>query len=174
MANRDNPHGLRPCARTIEGGEPLIEYFSKDASEATAFFIWDVVNRETDGYLADGGTPGTTTYTGVNLNYGAGATVTEHAVIVSPGAVYVAQDNADTDGFALADMGLNCNLEFNAGSTTTLISGHELDESTVQTTAALDVKLHKLWDVPDNAFGANADIVVTINASRFNAVVAGV
>lgn len=174
MANRDNPHGLRPCARTFDGGEPLIEYFNKDSSEATALFIWDVVNRETDGNLADGGTPGTTTYTGVNLNYGAPATASEHAVIVSPGAVYVAQDNNDTNGLVAADMGKNTNLEFNAGSTTTFISGHELDESEVAVTAALDVKLHKLWPVPDNAFGANADIVVTINASRFNAVVAGV
>ena len=168
MANRDNPHGLMPIGRTIDGGEPLIKSFSKDASEATALFVWDVVNREADGNLADGGTPGTTTYTGVNLNYGAGSALTTHLVVVSPGALFVAQDNNDTNGFDAADMGLNVNFEFNAGSTDTLISGHELDESTVNTTSTLDAKMLEIWDKPDNAAGANVDVVVLINKHRLS------
>jgi hypothetical protein len=174
MANRDNPHGLRPLLRSLSGGHVSINQYQKDVSMATAIFIWDVVNRENDENLAPGGTPGTTTYQGVSLNYGAALTATDHQVIDSPDAIFEAQDNADTDGFAEADMGLNCDLEFNAGSTTDEISGHEIDESAINTTATLDVKLLRLYAVPDNAFGANGRIEVMINKHRLGNAVAGV
>jgi hypothetical protein len=175
MANRDNPHGLAPLMRTIHGGWPSVHEYTKDVNEATALFIHDVVNREADGCLADGGTPNTTTFQGVNLNYGPGATVTKHLVMDSPGAIYEAQDNADVDGFAEADMGLQADLEFNAGSTTTLISGHEIDESAAgDTTTDLDVKMLRKLDAPDNEWGAHVRVEVILNQHRLNPGVAGV
>lgn len=175
MANVDNPHGLRPLMRTLDGGFPMIREFSKDASEGTAIFINDAVNREDDGNIeAASATPGTTLYTGVSLNYGAASTLTKHLVIISPGAIYEAQDNNDTDGFVAADMGLNANIELNAGSATTLISGHEIDESTINTTNSLDLHLWELLDVPDNEAGAHCRVVVTFNKHRLAAGVAGV
>ena len=95
-------------------------------------------------------------------------------MIVSPDCLYEAQDNADTDGFAAADLGLNVNLELNAGSSTTKISGHELDESTVDVTASLDVHMIELFNVPDNAHGSHARIVVMFNKHRMNPVAVGV
>ena len=175
MANVDNPHGLRPLMRTIEGGFPEIRTFDKDASEAAAIFIWDAVNQEADGNIeANSATPGTTRFTGVSLNHGAASTLTSHSVIVSPGAIFEAQDNSDTDGFTAADMGLNVNLELNAGSATTFISGHELDESTVNTTATLDIKMLQLLNVPDNAAGAWSRVEVRFNKHRMSPEVAGV
>lgn len=175
MANVDNPHGLRCIGRTIEGGFPLIESMNKDANEGTALFIGDAVNREDDGNIeAASATPGTTLYSGVNLVYGAASTATEHLVIVSAGALYEAQDNDDSDGLALADMGLNCNLELNAGSATTLLSGHELDEDTADTTNTLDVHLHHKLAVPDNAYGEHCRVVITFNKHRYATGVAGV
>jgi hypothetical protein len=174
MANRDNPHGLAPLMRTLSGGFPSVREYSKDADEATALFINDVVSRDDDNNLADGGTPGTTTFQGVNLVHGAAATLTKHLVMDSPDALFEAQDDADTDGFAEADMGLNCNLVFGAGSATTLISGHELDEATINTTNSLDVHLLRKLDVPDNAYGSHVRVEIVFNKHRLNPGVAGV
>ena len=167
MANVDNPHGLRSLGRTLEGGQPVLEQFTKDSSEGTAIFAGDAVNRETDGNIeAASATPGSTLYSGVSLNYGAASTETDHLVIISPKAVFEIQDNNDTEGFVTADNGLNSNLELNAGSATTLQSGHELDESTFNTTATLDVHMLKLLAVPGNAYGANARVEVVFNTHR--------
>ena len=174
MANVDNPHGLRPLGYNLGGGPPMIQYFSKDASEGTAIFSYDAVNREADGNIeANSATPGTTPYSGVSLNYGAASTLTEHAVIVSPDALFEAQDNADTDGFDAGDMGLNVNIELNAGSATTKQSGHELDESTANTTDTLDLHMLDLLAVPDNAAGSHSRVIVVFNKHRMNSQRAG-
>jgi len=175
MANRDNPHGLAPLMRTLSGGCPSVREYTKDVLQATAIFINDVVNREADGNIAPGGTPNTTTFQGVALNYGAPYTLSTHLVMDSPKALYEAQDNADTDGFAEADMGLGCDLEFNAGSALSQISGHEIDESAAaHTTADLDVKLLRLLEVGDNAYGAHCRVEIIFNQHRLNPGLAGV
>jgi hypothetical protein len=173
MANRDNPHGLQ-FVGTQHGGACILQHFAKAVGYGTAMFINDVVNRVADGSIQSGGTPGTTLITGVNLNYGAASLATEHDVIVDPFAIFEAQDNNDTDGIAAADLGLNCNIEYNAGSTSTLISGHELDESTADVTSTLDVHLRKLLPVPDNAHSSWARIEISINKHRYATGVAGV
>lgn len=175
MPNVDNPHGLRPLGYCLGGGPPMIQYFSKDAAEGAAIFTWDAVNREADGNIeANSATPGSTTYSGVAMNYGAASKLTEHAVIISPDAVYEAQDNNDTDGFDAADMGLNVNIELNAGSAVTKQSGHELDESTADVTATLDLHMLDLLAVPDNAAGANSRVIVVFNKHRMNSQRVGV
>lgn len=174
MANVDNPHGLRPVGRNMDGGFPRIQQFSKASGYGTALFIFDAVFRVADGTIDKSGTPGTTAYSGVNLNYGAASTATDHLVLVSPGTLFEAQDNNDTDGLAAADEGLNINIELNAGSATTQISGHELDESTVNTSNALDLHVIQKLDVPDNAYGAYCRMVVMFNKHRYAPGVAGV
>jgi len=176
MANTDNPHGLRCLGRNVVGGNIEVELMQKAVGSAAALFINDAVARVDTGYLGRSAdiTPGTTLYDGVNLSYGAASTLTDHLVIVDPYALFEAQDNDDTDGFAFADTGLNCNLELNAGSAATLISGHELDESSINTTNSLDVHLHKKLDVPDNAYGEFCRMIVTFNKHRRVAGVAGV
>lgn len=174
MANRDNPHGLAPLMRTLSGGVPSVREYTKDADGATAIFQNDVVARDDDSFINPGGTPGTTTPQGVALNYGAGSAITKHLVMDSPDALFEAQDNDDSDGFAEADMGLNCNLVFGAGSTASLISGHELDESEIATTNTYDVHLLRKLDVPDNAYGEHVRVEVVFNKHRLNPGVAGV
>jgi hypothetical protein len=161
--------------RTLSGGFPVVQLMQKDAAEGTAIFQWDAVNREADGNIeANSATPGTTLFSGVSLNHGAASTLTDHLVVVSPDAVFEAQDNNDTDGFTAADMGLNVNIELNAGSSTTKISGHELDESTANTTSTLDLHMLDLLNVPDNAAGAWSRVEVVFNKHRMNPAVAGV
>lgn len=174
MANVDYPHGFRPLFTNEDGGPSRIRTFDKDVLQATAIFRNDIVQREADANLAPGGTPGADRYMGVSLNYGAALTLTTHAIVTSPTALYEGQDNNDTDGFAAADLGLNCNAEFNAGSTDTELSGHEIDESSINTTASLDLRLIALFAVPGNLHGANSRIEVTINKHRFGTEVAGV
>lgn len=175
MANVDNPHGLQPRGRTLSGGCPAVESYTKDANEAAAIFVFDAVHMQNDANIAAAGaSPGTTLYLGVALNHGAAASLTNHLVVVSPDALFEAQDNNDTDGVAAADIGLNGNIELNAGSATTKLSGHELDESTYNTTATLDVKLLRLLAVPDNAFGAFARIEIVFNKHMYATGVAGI
>lgn len=167
MANIDNPNGLVPLMRGYDGGAPALRTYTKDAGEGTAIFRHDVVEREADGNIAPGGTPGTTRFLGVALNYGAASTETEHQVITSPDEIYVVQDNNDVDGIAAVDLGANANLEFGSGSATTKQSGHELDESTINTTASLDLKILAKHAVPGNDFGANCRVEVVINKHLF-------
>jgi len=176
MANTDNPHGLKCLGRSVGGGYIELDLMQKAVGTAAALFIQDAVARLDTGYLGRSAdiSPGTTLYDGVNLSYGAASTLTDHLVIVDPFAIFEAQDDADTDGFAFADTGLNCNLVLNAGSAATLLSGHELDEATINTTNTLDVHLLKKLDVPDNAYGEFCRMVITFNKHRRTTGVAGV
>ena len=174
MANRDNPHGLAPLMRTLSGGCPSVRQYDKDVDEATALFINDVVSRDDDENLADGGTPGTTTFQGVNLVYGAAVTVTKHLVMDSPDALFEAQDDDATTGLLEADMGLNANLIFGAGSAVSGISGHEIDQDTKNTTNTLDVHLLRGLDTPDNIYGPHCRVEIVFNKHRLNPGVAGV
>jgi len=163
VPNIDNPHGLRPLMRSIEGGPCQVRQYSKDASEALAIFVGDIVTLETDGNIAPNGTPGTTRWRGVALNWGAAATLSEHFIVANPSAMFEAQDNDDTDGFDAADMGAGVNVELNAGNTLTKVSEHELDESSIHASTAKDLRLLGLLNVPDNAFGAFGRFEVFIN-----------
>lgn len=166
MSNPDNPHGLTFIG--MDGpGVPLTQKFAKVVGYGTALYPGDPVSRVADGSVEKQTTPGTTRITGVNNNWGAASTATNQYVYVSPGALYEAQDNNDTDGIAAIDLGLNVNLENNAGSATKLTSGTELDESTAAVTATLDVHMMELLASPDNAHGSFARIIVRINTHRY-------
>lgn len=176
MANVDNPHGFNFVG--MDGpGFPFIQGFAKAVGYGTAIFQGDAVHRVADGSIeaaSSNFTPGTTAISGIALDYGALSTATNHSVIVSVNALFEAQDNNDTDGTAAADLGINVNLEANAGSTTTLQSGHELDESTENVSASRDFHMLALLNVPDNAHGSFARIVVKSNIHRYQPGVVGI
>jgi len=174
MPNVDNPHGLNLLGRTLAGGLPTIESFNKAVGYGTAIFIGDAVARAADGSIDKAITPGTTNYSGVALNHGAASTATAHLVVTSPDSLFECQDNNDTDGFAAVDMGLNVNLELNAGSASTQLSGHELDESTAAGTATLDVKLLRLFGNPNNDYGAFGRYEIVFNKHRMANAIAGI
>lgn len=183
MANVNNPHGLRPLMRTIAGGNPSVQKFKKAAATAYALFINDAVGLDTSNRLiaSTDMTPGTNPYLGVNLNFGPLSTLTDQYVIVSPDAIFEAQDNNTTDGFAEVDMGLNANLILSAptipGPTTagfTGVSGHMINETGAATTNTLDVHLLRLLNVPDNAYGANSRIEILFNRHRYAYTMPGV
>lgn len=170
MANVDNPHGFRPLMRSIIGAPAAAVKAHKLVGDGVAMFINDAVcavASGTKGYpaIATGAaiTPGTTPIFGVNLTQGAASTATDHLVIPAMYQVFECQDDADTDGVEAASINKNANLVTNAGSATTGISGHELDEATINTTNSLDLAILKLFDAPDNAFGNHARVEVMFN-----------
>lgn len=172
MANRDNPHGLLPVGRSLHGGPPLVMEMWKPASDGVAIFVHDAVYPVADGQIKAGrSTPG---FAGVALNGGALSTLTPHLVIVDPFAIFDIQDNDDTDGIAAADIGLNADIEANAGSATTGLSGHELDESSLATTSTLDLRVLGMVNKPDNALGEHCRVEVLFNRHHFLAGQAGV
>ncbi len=168
MPNVDNPNGLQ-YSSINRPFPPLTRTFIKLAAYGVAIFENDVVlgvagatgsenNQAIESWAA--ATPGTSIALGVARNYGPVSTKTRHHVIVDKDAQYHAQDNDDTDGITLADIGKRANVEAGAGSTLTGFSGHELDESTVHASSYRDVLLLGLWGDPLNVFGEHARILV--------------
>lgn len=173
MANTDFPHGLWPI-NTEHGGPFRTLELSKVVGYGTAIFIFDAVNRVADGSIEASATPGTTNYSGISLTHGAASTATTHTVITDPLVIFDIQDNNDTDGVAAADLGLNANIELNAGNANTKISGHELDESTLNTTNTLDIHVIKLRVLPENAHGSFARVECKFNKHRMSPATVGV
>ena len=81
-------------------------------------------------------------------------------VLDDPNQMFLIQNDGTS---AATNYGLNADIVIGTGSTTTGVSANELDTSSIATTAALNLKIIGLWDVPNNAVGANAVVVVKIN-----------
>jgi len=81
-------------------------------------------------------------------------------VLDDPNQMFLIQNDGTS---AATDYGKNADIVIGTGSTTTGVSANELDTSSIATTAALNLKVIGLWDVPNNAVGANAVVVVKIN-----------
>jgi len=81
-------------------------------------------------------------------------------VLDDPSQMFLIQNDGTS---AVTDYGKNADIVIGTGSTTTGVSANELDTSSIATTAALNLKIIGLWDVPNNAVGANAVVVVKIN-----------
>jgi hypothetical protein len=81
-------------------------------------------------------------------------------VIDDPSQLFLIQ--ADED-IVQADIGKNADVVGTGGSTTTGVSTMELDSSTIADTAALNLKIVGLYNVPGNALGDFAVVVVKIN-----------
>jgi hypothetical protein len=176
MANVDNPYGLRCLGLAMGGGHPQIDKFSKVVGYGTAIFPGDAVHQVADGSIeSNSATPGTTRFSGVALDYGAASTATDHLVIISPDALFEAQDDGVGATIAAADVGLNANLILGAGDATKLQSGHEIDTNTKAATATLDVKLLRKLNVPNNDFAlANVRMEIMFANHRFAPATAGV
>lgn len=176
MANVDNPHGLMSLGKTLSGGHPQIEEFLKAVGYGTAIFPGDAVNQVADGSIDKSATPGTTAYSGVALTGGAASTATAHICIVSPDAVFEAQDDGDSATLAATDIGLNANLILGAGSASLNRSGHEVDTSTAAVTATLDVKILRLFKIPtvQNDWGINVRLEIAFNKHRMAPGVVGI
>jgi hypothetical protein len=179
MANVDKAFGLRPMGNlSATGAQKQYGYQIAD-NQSGAIYQGDLVTLF-DGYVVKFAPASHTAALGVfngcfyidpstgkptwknfypgSVNITAGTIQAD--VIDDPNQLFTIQ--ADED-IVQADIGKNADVIGTGGSSTTGQSTMELDSSTVANTAALNLKIVGLYDVPGNAFGNNAVVVVKIN-----------
>ena len=171
MANVDNPNGFDPIGN-LNGGEPVIRIYEKDASDTVLLGVNDLVNI--DGSLngvarAAAGGP----FLGATLAFGAASTLSDQPVsIASSFSLYDAQESGN---IGTAAEGLNANITVANANTTTGIAQSEIDSDTEANTSTLDVKLYKVAPYVDNDGTASfSRWFVTLNDILFSDLKAGV
>ena len=179
MANVDKAFGMRPLGNlSASGSQKQFGYEIAD-NQTGAIYQGDLVTVY-DGYLVqfdpDTHTAAVGVFNGCNYidpttgkptwkNYYPGSVnITQGKIIADvlddPNQLFTIQNDGTS---AAANYGKNADVVMGTGSTTTGVSGMELSTSTIANTAALNLKIVGLWDVPNNAVGANAVVVVKIN-----------
>jgi hypothetical protein len=194
MANVSRPNGYRPV-KHLDGSawNGQTQLFSLLAANATAVGVGDLVSLE--GAADANGVASITRLangsTGVPVGvvvgflpdysnlaipsqYRAASTARYALVCVDPTVVYEAQA---TGTFVIAaDMGLNAGSTLTAVSTTTGLSGMQIDLATKQTTSTLPLKIIGFVQRPDNDITdtSNPKLLVTINNHALSAGTTGV
>lgn len=179
MANVDKPFGLRPIGNlSATGAQKQYGYLIAD-NQSGAIYQGDLVTVY-DGYLVKFAPATHTAAVGVfnGCNYIDPSTGKPTWKNYYPGSVNITQGEIVADvlddpnqlfivqvdeSVAQTQIGFNADVVGTGGSTTTGVSSMELDSSTIAKTAALNLKIVGLWDVPGNEFGTNAVVVVKIN-----------
>lgn len=190
MANSDTPMGLRPIRHS--NGAPYNGAYSEyyvPSTYATALFVGDPVivtgTANTAGYKGNeaGTLPEINKATAAGGAYISGVIVgfeplpgdltktynaasTERIVYVAddPDLVFEIQEDGDTTPLAATSVSNNADLIYtHSGSTATGQSGAELDSTTINTTATLQLKVRRLVNRVNNAIGEFAKWEVTIN-----------
>ena len=200
MANVDSPFGLRPV-RYLNGApwNGQVQRYLLDSGDGTATFIGDLVtlagSAGAQGSFVNGiPTSGMPTIaqsvanTGPHLGVVVGFEVlqtnleTRHRlastsrvalVVDDPNVIFEIQEVSGGTAFTVAEVGLNANVIVAAGSTTTGLSGMELNNSGEAGTVTLDLKILRLALREDNAIGEHAKWEVLINNHCFRAGVTG-
>ena len=178
MANIDAAFGLRPIAKvgSAPGGTTGTTKYSIADNQGTAIFTGDPVKYKSDGTVevATAGdascgvfmgcfyTDPTTSKPTFRNHFPASLSPGDAIAFVAddPDQLFIAQQDSDGSNLVAADLNLNADLVFGTGSTTTGMSGVEIDSSTKNTTAALQVRLIDFYDTPSNDATANNSILV--------------
>jgi hypothetical protein len=95
-------------------------------------------------------------------------------VVDDPNVVFEVQEVSGGTALTSTEVGLNANLVSGTGSTSTGISGWELNNSGEATTVTLDVKILGLVQREDNDYGEHAKWEVIMNHHRYRAGSTGV
>jgi len=169
MANVNAPFGFRPTMRTLSGASGTLVPAHKLAGYGTALFVGDAVTHAAAGtkpnLCIDAAiTPGTTPVLGVNLQWGAVSTATDHTIIIAKDAVFIVQgDGSGATFLVAASLQKTANLVLTAGNASTKVSKHSLSETSLAATNTLDLKVRGLYQAPDNVLGQYAKVFVTFN-----------
>ena len=179
MANNDKAFGLRPLGNLAGTGAQKQYGYEIADNQAGAIFQGDLVTLK-DGYILQFNPSAHTAAAGVLngcfyndpttqkptfINYYPGSiNITQGKILAEvlddPSQMFILQNDGTS---AQANYGKNADIVVGTGNTVTGLSANELDTSTIANTAALNLKIIGLWDVPNNAIGANAVVVVKIN-----------
>lgn len=168
MANLNAPFGFRPTMRTLSGGVCSQIPAHKLIGYGTALNVHDAVTHAAAGtkpsMAIDAAiTPGTTPVLGVNLNWGAASTATDHIIILASGpAVFTVQgDGTGATFLVAASLSKNANVALTAGALKR--SKHSLSETSIAGTNTLDLKIRGLWPDAVNVAGQYAKVFVCFN-----------
>ena len=179
MANVDKAFGLRPLGNLSASGSQKQYGYEIADNQAGAIYQGDLVTLK-DGYILQFDPSSHTAAVGVfnGCNYIDPTTGKPTWKNYYPGSVNITQSKITADVLddpsqlfliqndgtsAAANYGKNADVVVGTGSTTTGVSANELNTGTIATTAALNLKIVGLWDVPNNAIGEFAVVVVKIN-----------
>jgi hypothetical protein len=184
MANVDKAFGLRPLGNLSATGAQKQYAYEINDNQSGAIYQGDLVTLSA-GYVVKydstlhtvalgvfngvqyvDPTSGKPTFKNfypgsVNITTG----VISASVVDDPNQLFLIQADEDV---VQADVGLNANIAYTAGSTTTGVSGTELDSSTIANTSTLVLKVVGFYDAPNNTRAENhVDVVVKINAHMY-------
>lgn len=189
MANADTPFGLRPV-RYLSGApwNGQVQRYLIPSSDGTAVFIGDLVKLAgsaganashvngipTQGMptiaqsaAADGGVGVVVGFeplpTDLTVLHRLASTDRIALVVDDPNVVFEIQEVSGGTALTVAEVGLNANVVVGSGSTTTGLSGMELDNATEAATVTLDLKILRLALREDNEVGEHAKWEVLIN-----------
>ena len=181
MANIDSAFGLIPVAHVGQtdnnGGQTQ---YSLGDNQGTAIFTGDPVKYKSDGTVevAAAGEPVCGVFGGCFYTDPTTSKPTWSPYFpasLSPGdakgfiwdnpmQTFIVQQDSVVSSLVAANLNENANLIFNAGNTTSGVSGVEIDSSSATTTATLQVRLIDFYATPSNNTTANNSVfVVKIN-----------
>jgi len=187
MANIDSAFGLIPVAHVGQtdnnGGQTQ---YSIGDTQTTAIFTGDPVKYKSDGTVevATAGDPvvgvfGGCFYTDPTTSkptwspyFPASLAPGDAKAFIwdNPMQTFIVQQDSVVSNLLAANLNENANLIFNAGNTTTGVSGVEIDSSSADVTAALQVRLIDFYATPSNNTTANNSVfVVKINNHKLMA-----
>jgi hypothetical protein len=161
MSNVSRPCGFYPAGPILR----MRPYKAKGT-----IYRGDLVKRSAGSSDTDGadeivaGTAGAA-LVGCALNYG----VSGDTILVADHPDQELVGQADDASIASnAKIGLNYSLVDGGGSSSSHVSGMQIDASTFAGTATLELKVLRLLAAPDNALGAYAKMVCKINNHQLN------
>jgi hypothetical protein len=186
MANSDKPNGFTPIG-TLSGADyhGKMRRVAFAAGDAVAAFVGDLV-KLTGTVDATGKIPVVAQSAAGDASIGvlvsldfdatdegnlmtpltrAASTARTGHVLFGQDVLYKIQEDSVGNDIEITEAGLNCNVIVATGSDVTG-SAMELDSTSAAGTSTLNVRLHHVYDSPDNALGTNAEWVVSINASQ--------
>jgi hypothetical protein len=192
MANVDTPFGFRPVSH--RNGQPYngaVRRYSVAAGNGTAIYIGDPVklagtSQTIDGVVYADVVQGTAAATVVgvvvgvaadtrdSLTYRAASTQRILLVADDPDLLFEIQEVSGGTALTANDIGLNANFVVGSGSTTTGLSGVELNNATEATTNTLDCQIIGLSPRADNEVGEHAKWLVRLNNHQYANQIAGV
>lgn len=192
MANVDAPRGLTP--RRMLNGSPYVASimeFATTTGDGTLIGIGDPVEALTSAQTIDGKVypdaaraetgdvlvgvcVGVKPVTNDSTIYREASTQRILYVETGKDVVFEIQEVSGGTALTAGAIGLNADFVVSDASTTTGLSGVELDNTTEATTNTLDLKIVGLVPREDNEIGEHAKWEVMINRSRWADQVAGV
>ena len=191
MANADKPSGLTPrCHRSGAPYNGAFTVYDIPASDGTALFIGDpvimvgtgdstgkyngVIQAATGGVICGVVVGFEPLYSNLETKHRLASTNRKVFVCDNPDVLFSIQEVSGGTALATTAIGLNVDFVVAAGSTISGLSGVELNNATEATTNTLDLKIHRLLNVGDNALGEHAKWLVSINRHQFANQVAGI